>query len=262
MVQINLPDYTVLTVNLLLDLLYTGKTDQCGGIDLNKGQLSIRLLYVDLGLDPECGGLPDIAELDTIEIERIREVVVVQQIAVEEEVKEVPSIEVATSTTVDLETGVNDIEDEVKVIVNTTKDAIVNEIQVNHPIEKVEEIVELELNEKDSIDDDSELLGVDIDDLLSEDEVELDFDYETYEDGDGTGLMDTSPNPVVEDSQCLKEFSKIKLGTKRKCSDDEDYNTTGMKTRKELETEVRVCKYKNCSQLSKLVFCTFHLGKC
>ena len=53
--------------DLWLDLLYTGKTDQCGEIDHNKGQLIIRLLYVDLGLDPECGGLPDIAELDTIE---------------------------------------------------------------------------------------------------------------------------------------------------------------------------------------------------
>ena len=51
----------------------------------------------------------------------------VQQFAVEEEIKEVPSIEVA----VDLELGVNDIEDEVKVIVNTSNDAGVNDVRVN-----------------------------------------------------------------------------------------------------------------------------------
>jgi len=219
MVQVNLPDYTVLTVNLLLDLLYTGKTDQCGEIDHNKGELSIRRLYVDLRLDPESGGLPDIAELDTIEIERTREVVVVQPIVVEDEIKEVPSIEVATSTTVDLEAGVNDVDDEVKVIVSTSNNAVVNEVPVILPIEKVDEIIELEPKEKDTIDDDSELLGVDVDDLLSEDEVELDFDYETYENEAGPCLMDTSSSPAVKDSECLKEFSKIKLGSK--ISDDE-----------------------------------------
>jgi len=192
MVQLNLPDYTVLTVNLFLDLLYTGKTDQCGEIDHNKGQLSIRLLYADLGLDPECGGLPDITELDTIEIKRTRKVGVV------------PFIEVVTSTTMDLDLGVNDIEDEVKVIVNTSIIDGVNEVPVNHPIEKDGEINELGLKEKENSDDDSELLGIDVDYLLSEDEVELDFVPHLPPYGDGPSLMDISPSPIVKPAQKRK----------------------------------------------------------
>ena len=285
--QINLPDYTVLTVNLLLDLLYEGKTDRCGDIDHKKGQLSIRLLYIDLGFDPECGGLPDIAELDTVEIDRTtevveigktREVVVVQQIVVKEEIKEVPSNEVATSGIVDLEVGVNDNEDEVKVIVNTSSNARVNEVPVNRPTEKVEEIVELELKENENFDENSELLGVDVNDLLSEDEVRLDFDYETYEGGEGLGLMDTSASPVVEDSECLKEFSKIEL--KRKYQDEEEntpqkWNCIDEEPPRkrscideeqkqlpdQIETEVSVCKYVNCTVPSLLIFCAKHLGK-
>ena len=105
MIQIHLPNYTLLTVNLLLDLLYTGKTSQLGDLDESKGQLNIRLLYKDLGIDPESGGLPDIAELDTVEMDRVTKTsktIDVDEIIVED-VKEVPLIEAATSTTVDLE---------------------------------------------------------------------------------------------------------------------------------------------------------------
>ena len=115
MMQIHLPHYTILTVNLLLDLLYTGKTKQCGEIDQSSGQLYLVVLYSDLGIEADGGGLPDIAELETIELEWVKKVVEievheeVQQVEEKEEIKQIKkliplsAIEVVTSTTIDAE---------------------------------------------------------------------------------------------------------------------------------------------------------------
>ena len=122
MMQIHLPHYTILTVNLLLDLLYTGKTKQCGEIDQSSGQLYLVVLYSDLGIEADGGGLPDIAELETIELEWVKEVVEievheeVQQVEEKEEIKQIKkliplsAIEVVTSTTIDAEAAAGVIE--------------------------------------------------------------------------------------------------------------------------------------------------------
>ena len=61
-----LPDFTVETVDLLLDLLYTGEAASTGSLDPGSGELCLGQLYRALGLDAEGGGLPDIEYLDTV----------------------------------------------------------------------------------------------------------------------------------------------------------------------------------------------------
>jgi len=65
-VVILLPDYSKVTTELLLDLLYTGRAQHPR---LEQHAPLMRSLYADLGLGSEHGGLPDIAELDTFEVE-------------------------------------------------------------------------------------------------------------------------------------------------------------------------------------------------
>ena len=54
------------TVNLLLDLLYFGKTDSVGDIDPISGDLCLGQLYNCLVLSSENGGLPDILDLEVV----------------------------------------------------------------------------------------------------------------------------------------------------------------------------------------------------
>ena len=61
-----MPDFTVETVDLLLDLLYTGEAASTGSLDPASGELCLGQLYRALGLDAEGGGLPDIEYLDTV----------------------------------------------------------------------------------------------------------------------------------------------------------------------------------------------------
>eukprot|EP00092_Neocalanus_flemingeri_P000635 GFUD01000677.1.p1 GENE.GFUD01000677.1~~GFUD01000677.1.p1 ORF type:complete len:1703 (-),score=454.85 GFUD01000677.1:96-5204(-) len=227
MVHIHLPDYTILTVNLLLDLLYIGKTDQCGEIDQSMGQLSIRLLYEDLGIKEEGGGLPDIAELDTVEVEHVKEVQVVVQQS-EKENNEftrmaLPAIEAATSTTVEIEVDHPVIETVDLVNDNTMDDEEVVNLPDVNDTETIEDNLEggsinqdkLQFDEKvianspNELEKVSELLGGydDDDDLLSEEEIELDDDSETFEVGGDE--VDTSFSPDIDGLQSMKQFSKI-----------------------------------------------------
>jgi len=64
-----LPDFKVETVDILLSLLYSGKSETAGDIDPVSGELYISQLYQCLRLDGENGGLPDISELDSIPTE-------------------------------------------------------------------------------------------------------------------------------------------------------------------------------------------------
>ena len=64
---LHLPDFSLMTVDLLLDLLYTGRAESQGGLDPDSGDLLLVQLYHALGLDTgEAGGLPDITELEFI----------------------------------------------------------------------------------------------------------------------------------------------------------------------------------------------------
>jgi len=190
MVQIHLPNYTLLTVNLLLDLLYTGKTSQLGDLDESMGQLNIRLLYKDLGMDPESGGLPDIAELDTVEMDRVKKTSKTANIdeIIVEDVKEVPLIEAATSTTVDLEES----------------PAVNNSEVVGLSRGHVETLA---VSDSENTLQETEVDTVDVNDLLSDEEIELEDDYETSK--IRNEAFDTTDSQVQENTKYLKEFSKI-----------------------------------------------------
>merc|ERR1719342_122327 len=70
-ISLLVPDYTANTVNILLDLIYTGQSRSTGKIDPLSKQLNIINLYKDLGFDPNLiGGLPVIAELDQVPLEK------------------------------------------------------------------------------------------------------------------------------------------------------------------------------------------------
>ena len=62
------PDYSQQTVELLLDLLYTGQAQHPA---LHLELPAMRQLYQDLGLSGQAGGLPDIGELDTGEVDNM-----------------------------------------------------------------------------------------------------------------------------------------------------------------------------------------------
>jgi len=207
MVQIHLPNYTLLTVNLLLDLLYTGKTSQLGDLDESMGQLNIRLLYKDLGMDPESGGLPDIAELDTVEMDGVKKTSKTAKIdeIIVEDVKEVPLIEAATSTTVDLEES----------------PAVNNSEVVGLSRGHVETLA---VSDSENTLQETEVDTVDVNDLLSDEEIELEDDYETSK--IRNEAFDTKDSQVQENTKYLKEFSKIKLGTKE---NKENQSDQGMK---------------------------------
>jgi len=68
--SIFVPEYTANTVEVLLDLIYTGQSRSTGKIDPLTKQLNIIHLYKDLGFEPNLlGGLPNIAELDQVPLE-------------------------------------------------------------------------------------------------------------------------------------------------------------------------------------------------
>merc|ERR1719447_1931038 len=70
-ISLIVPDYTANTVEILLDLIYTGQSKSTGKIDPLSKQLNIINLYKDLGFEPNLmGGLPVIAELDQVPLEK------------------------------------------------------------------------------------------------------------------------------------------------------------------------------------------------
>jgi len=70
-VSLFVPDYTANTVEILLDLIYTGESRSTGKIDPLSKQFNITNLYKDLGFEPNLmGGLPVVAELDQIPLEK------------------------------------------------------------------------------------------------------------------------------------------------------------------------------------------------
>jgi len=70
-ISLFVPDYTASTVEILLDLIYSGQSRSTGEIDPISKQLNVINLYKDLGFDPNLmGGLPVIAELDQVLLEK------------------------------------------------------------------------------------------------------------------------------------------------------------------------------------------------
>ena len=82
-----LPDFKLKTVNLLLDLLYEGKTDSVGDLDPISGDLCINQLYNCLVFSAENGGLPEISDLDVIPAENSRSRVFLDSESDSEDVK-------------------------------------------------------------------------------------------------------------------------------------------------------------------------------
>jgi len=70
-ISLFVPDFTASTVEILLDLIYSGQSRSTGEIDPLSKQLNVINLYKDLGFDPNLmGGLPVIAELDQVLLEK------------------------------------------------------------------------------------------------------------------------------------------------------------------------------------------------
>jgi len=66
-VEIMVPEYSVQTLNILLDIIYTGQSRTTGVIDDDSKQLEVVHLYQDLGLQPVFG-LPEPCDLEQIEV--------------------------------------------------------------------------------------------------------------------------------------------------------------------------------------------------
>jgi len=65
-ITILLPDFSIQTVNILLDLLYYGQSKSTGPCDPVTKELCLSHLYRELGITSEFGGLPDISELELV----------------------------------------------------------------------------------------------------------------------------------------------------------------------------------------------------
>ena len=66
LVTLLLPDYGLRTISALLDLLYKGRSKDCGQYT-GDGELELVGLYKDLGVQKEYGGLPTIENLEEVE---------------------------------------------------------------------------------------------------------------------------------------------------------------------------------------------------
>ena len=67
LVTLLLPDYGLRTISALLDLLYKGRSKDCGQYT-GDGELELVGLYKDLGVQKEYGGLPTIENLEEVEV--------------------------------------------------------------------------------------------------------------------------------------------------------------------------------------------------
>jgi len=67
-VVVMLPDYSKESVEIILDILYTGQSKSTGAVDIISKQLTVIHLYKDFGIDHRNGGLPKIEDLEQIKV--------------------------------------------------------------------------------------------------------------------------------------------------------------------------------------------------
>jgi len=71
LVVIMVPAYSAETVNILLDIIYTGQSRTTGKVNQETKRLEVVHLYKDLCIQPDCG-LPELSDLDQIEVQQIK----------------------------------------------------------------------------------------------------------------------------------------------------------------------------------------------
>merc|ERR1712098_218604 len=94
LVVIMVPAYSAETVNILLDIIYTGQSRTTGEVNQETKKLEGGHLYEDLCIQPDCG-LPEPSDLDQIEVQRE-----IKREYFEEDVKD---IELITDTEIESE---------------------------------------------------------------------------------------------------------------------------------------------------------------